>query len=153
MSSSTPREASPGVLPRDWAPPAIDDTNRAWFTSGAFALQQCAACNALQHPSEEICHVCGSFQFLTRTVAPTGTVYSYTIVHHAVHPALEASVPYAVVLVALDEVPEVRVVGNLLDAAMSEVVIGLPVEAVWDERPTDGDAVVLLPQWRRRRSP
>ena len=80
-------------------------------------------------------------------------VYSYTIVHHAVHPALEASVPYAVVLVTLDEVPEVRVVGNLLDAAMSEVVIGLPVEAVWEERPTDGDAVVLLPQWQRRRSP
>jgi uncharacterized protein len=151
MSPSTPREAVPGVLPRDWALPAIDRTNRAWFTSGALALQQCAVCNALQHPPEEICHVCGSMQFVTRTVAPTGTVYSYTIVHHAAHPALEASVPYAVVLVAIDDVPEVRVVGNLLDVGMSEVVIGLPVEAVWEERPTDDNAAVLLPQWRRRR--
>ncbi|MET0886230.1 MAG: zinc ribbon domain-containing protein [Mycetocola sp.] len=48
-------------------------------STDALALQQCAACNALQHPPEEICHVCGSFRFLTRTVAPTGTVYSYTI--------------------------------------------------------------------------
>jgi uncharacterized protein len=153
MSPSTPREASPGVLPRDWALPAIDGTNRAWFTSGALALQQCAVCNALQHPPEEICHVCGSMQFVTRTVARTGTVHSYTIVHHAVHPALGASVPYAVVLVALDDVPEIRVVGNLLDAAMTEVVIGLPVEAVWEERPTGDDVVVLLPQWRRRGNP
>ena len=97
--------------------------------------------------------MCGSMQFFTRTVAPTGTVHSYTVVHHAVHPALETSVPYAVVLVALDEVPDVRVVGNLLGVAMSEVAIGLPVEAVWEERPTEDGTVVLLPQWRRRRNP
>jgi uncharacterized OB-fold protein len=90
-------------------------------------------------------------EFVTRTVAPTGTVYSYTIVHHAVHPALEAAVPYAVVLVALEDVPHVRVVGNLLDTAVSDVAIGLPVEAVWEERPTDDGVVVLLPQWRRRK--
>jgi uncharacterized OB-fold protein len=141
------------MLPRDWALPAIDRTNRAWFTSGALALQQCAACRALQHPPEEICHVCGSMEFVTRTVPPTGTVHSYTIVHHAVHPALEAAVPCAVVLVAVDEVPDVRVVGNLLGVAMSEVAIGLPVETVWEERPTEDGTVVLLPQWRRRRNP
>jgi uncharacterized protein len=152
MKPSTPRAAAPGVLPRDWALPAIDRTNRAWFTSGALALQECAACHGLQHPPEEICHVCGSMEFVSRTVAPTGTVYSYTIVHHAVHPALESSVPYAVVLVALDDEPQVRVVGNLLDVAMSDVEIGLPVEAVWEERPTEDGVVVLLPQWRRRKS-
>jgi uncharacterized OB-fold protein len=152
MKPSTPRQPAPGALPRDWAVPAIDRTNRAWFTAGALALQECAACHRLQHPPEEICHECGSMEFVTRTVAPTGTVHSYTIVHHAVHPALESSVPYTVVLVALDDVPPVRVVGNLLDVAPGEVKIGLPVEAVWEERPTEDDAVVLLPQWRRRRS-
>ena len=89
-------------------------------------------------------------EFVTRTVAPTGTVYSYTIVHHAVHPALEGAVPYAVVLVALDEVPQVRVVGNLLDVVLNDVEIGLPVEAVWEERSTEDGGKVLLPQWRRR---
>jgi len=151
MRPSTSRDAAPGSLPRDWALPALDGTNRAWFTSGALALQECAACHGLQHPPEEICHECGSMEFVARTVLPTGTVYSYTIVHHAVHPALEASVPYAVVLVALDEAPEVRIVGNLLGAAMSEVEIGLPVEAMWEERPTEDGTVVRLPQWRRRK--
>ncbi len=96
--------------------------------------------------------MCGSMEFVARTVAPTGTVYSYTIVHHAVHPTLESSVPYAVVLVALDDVPKVRVVGNLRDVAMSDVAIGLPVEAIWEERPAEDGVVVLLPQWRRRKS-
>jgi len=35
---------------------------------------------------------------------------------------------------------------------MSDVEIGLPVEAVWEERPTEDGVVVLLPQWRRRKS-
>ena len=88
MKPPAPRQAASGALPRDWAVPAIDRTNRAWFRSGMLALQECAACHVLQHPPEEICHVCGSMEFVTRTVAPTGTVHSYTIVHHAVHPAL-----------------------------------------------------------------
>lgn len=153
MKPSPPNDAIPGVLPHDWALPAIDQTNRAWFTSGVLALQQCAACRGLQHPPEEICHQCGSMEFVTRTVAPTGIVYSYTIVRHAVHPALERSLPYAVVLVALDEVPQVRVVGNLLGVASGEVTIGLAVEATWEERQTEDRVVVLLPQWRRRKDP
>jgi uncharacterized OB-fold protein len=146
MSASDER----GVLPGDWAVPAITETNRAWFTSGELALQQCAACATVQHPPEEICHVCGSMRFVTRTVAPFGTVYSYTVVHHAVHPALEASIPYAVVLVQLDEIPDARVVGNLLDVPVDQVTIGMRVEATWELRTADEDEV-LLPQWRKRR--
>jgi uncharacterized protein len=150
VNSPAPDKALPGALPRDWALPAIDDTNRAWFTSGALALQKCSECGRLQHPPEEICHACGSMSFGTRTVAPTGVVHSYTVVHHPVHDALGASVPYVVVLVRLDEVPEIRVVGNLLDVPIDEVAIDLPVEAVWEERATDDGDVVSLPQWRRR---
>jgi uncharacterized protein len=138
------------VLPVDWALPAVDDTNRAWFTSGELTLQACASCGALQHPPDEICPVCGSMSFTTRTVGREGTVYSYTIVHHAVNAVLESSVPYAVVLVSLDEVPEVRVVGNLIDVPTAEVRIGLPVEAVWEERHADDGEVIQLPQWQRR---
>jgi uncharacterized OB-fold protein len=139
-----------GVLPFDWAVPAVNDTNRAWFTSGELALQQCASCATVQHPPEETCHVCGAMRFVTRTVAPFGTVYSYTVVHHAVHPALGASIPYAVVLVRLDEQPDVRVVGNLLDVAVDDVAIGMPVEATWELRTADEGDEVLLPQWRKR---
>jgi len=129
-----------------WTVPAVDDTNREWFTSGAMTLQQCHDCGAIQHPPEEICHSCGGLDFESRVVRPSGRVVSYTVAHHSVHPALDAHVPYTIVLVSLDEVPEVRVVGNLLDG---DVEIGMPVVATWEEHAADDGTVVLLPQWRR----
>ncbi|MCU1678219.1 MAG: DNA-binding protein [Frankiales bacterium] len=139
-----------GPLPDDWTLPAVEAVNRAWFTSGAITLQQCAGCGTLQHPPEEICHVCGAMTFSPRAVAPTGIVHSYTVVHHSVHPSLDRAVPYAVVLVALDGAPSLRVVGNLLGVPVDEVAIGLPVVATWEELPpTDGEPL-LLPQWQRQ---
>jgi uncharacterized OB-fold protein len=132
-----------------WTEPLVDATNHGWFTTGALTLQQCVGCDTVQHPPEEVCHACGSMVFSTRVVAPTGTVHSFTVVHHSVHPALDASVPYTVVLVALAEVPEVRVVGNLLGGPGDEVAIGMPVVATWEELTGDDGNVVLLPQWQR----
>jgi uncharacterized OB-fold protein len=82
--------------------------------------------------------------FDTQTLAPTGTVYSYTVAHYAANSALAASLPYTVVLVSLDDAPHIRIVGNL-DAA--HVAIGMPVVATWDERTAEDGTVILLPQW------
>ena len=132
-----------GVPPADWATPVVTDVNRQWFTSGTLAVQRCAGCTAVQHPPEELCHRCGATDFHYQVVRPRGTVYSFTVVHYAASPALAESVPYVVVLVSLDELPEVRVVGNIPFIDPAEVHIGMPVEAHWDERDE-----VLLPQWR-----
>ncbi len=87
--------------------------------------------------------------FSTTPLAGDGTVHSFTVVHHSVSTALDASVPYVVVLVSLDAAPHLRVVGNLLDAPVEDVSIGMAVEAVWLERITEDGTKVLLPQWRR----
>ncbi len=149
MTDQAERRAGP--LPRDWALPVVNHTNEAWFTSGALALQECETCGVLQHPPEEICHACGAMSFGTRVVAPTGTVHSYTVVHHSVNPRLDGSVPYAVVLVALDDAPDLRVVGNLLDVPVEEVAIGMAVVATWEPLTGEDGATVLLPQWQRAR--
>ena len=132
-----------GAPPPDWATPVVTPVNREWFTSGTLAIQRCAACAAVQHPPEEVCHRCGGTEFHYRAVAPRGTVYSFVVVHYAANPALAESVPYAVALVSLDELPEVRVVGNIPSVDPAELDIGMPVAAFWDER-----AEVLLPQWK-----
>jgi uncharacterized OB-fold protein len=144
-------DVTTGTGPRlgGWTVPVVNATNREWFTSGALTLQQCGGCAAVQHPPEEVCHVCGGMVFTSRVVRPTGTVYSYTVVHHSVHPALDGFVPYTVVLVALDDEPDVRVVGNLLDVPVDEVAIGMPVVATWEELASEDGTVVLLPQWQR----
>jgi uncharacterized protein len=149
MNLPSERVQRAGPLPDDWVMPLVDDTNREWFTSGTIALQQCDDCQTLQHPPEEICHVCGSMAFSAQVVEPNGTVHSYTIVHHSVHPALDAAVPYAVVLIALDAAPQLRVVGNLLGVPVEEVVIGMPVTATWEELVGVDGTALLLPQWQR----
>lgn len=140
-----------GALPADWALPQLTPFNKAWFTSGAIAIQRCVACSTLQHPPEEVCHACGAMGFDTVTLAPTGTVHSYTVVHYAAHAALAAAVPYTVVLVSLDDAPQLRVVGNLVgDGHDDEVAvhIGMPVVATWEERTAEDGTAVLLAQWR-----
>ena len=133
------------ILPPDWALPQLTPFNEAWFTSGAIVIQRCGSCGTRQHPPEEICHVCGSMSFDHDTLSPTGTVYSYTVVHYAANKALAESVPYAVVLVSLDEAPTIRVVGNIPG---TDVRIGMPVVAVWEAHTAEDGTTILLPQWR-----
>ena len=132
------------ALPRDWALPQLDPFNEAWFTSGALVVQRCTSCATLQHPPEEICHACGAMSFDTQTLAPTGTVYSYTVCHYAANSALAAALPYTVVLVSLDDAPHLRLVGNLDGDG---VWIGMAVVPYWLER-SDDRGTVLLAQWR-----
>jgi hypothetical protein len=134
-------------LPEDWLVPQLDAHNQAFFTSGRIALQACASCGAVQHPPEEVCRTCQGTAFKTREVAPRGSVHSYTVVRHPTHPALSGRVPYVVVLVSLDELPEVRITGNLLQIAPEKVRIGLPVRAIWEEVRDDAGNLLRLPQW------
>ncbi|MGE0384108.1 MAG: Zn-ribbon domain-containing OB-fold protein [Gammaproteobacteria bacterium] len=134
-------------LPEDWFVPQIDARNRAFFTSGTLALQACEGCGAVQHPPEDVCHRCQGMAFTTRVAAPRGTVYSFVVVHHAVHPALAAAVPYAVALVSLDEYPQVRITGNLPGLDPAAIRIGMPVRAVWEQVRDDDGNPLLMPQW------
>ena len=136
-------------LPDDWTLPAITPLTEAWFTSGRLAVQTCASCGSRQHPPEEICHRCGSTDLGTSDLSPTGVIHSFTVVHHAAHPALAESVPYTIVLVALHDDPSIRVVGNLIDAHPDDVAVGRSVRCEWIER-VDEAGTVRLPQWTIR---
>jgi uncharacterized OB-fold protein len=136
-----------GALPADWSLPELTDLNREWFTSGTLAVQHCPSCDVLQHPPEELCHRCGRTALGTRVLAPTGTVHSFTVVRYAAHRRLTEALPYTVVLVALDDAPDVRVLGNI-DCPAEAVRIGLRVEAYWESRTASDGEEILLPQWR-----
>jgi hypothetical protein len=140
---------SHGPLPEDWTLPAITPLTEAWFTSGRLAVQTCASCGSRQHPPEEICHRCGSVEFGATDLSPTGVIHSFTVVHHAAHPALADCVPYIIVLVALDDDPTIRVIGNLIDAHSDDLAVGRSVMCVWTEC-ADEMGNVLIPQWTIR---
>lgn len=93
-----------------------------------------------------MCPGCGSLDTEWVLTAGRGTVYSWVVCHAPVLPAFQADVPFAVVLVELEDHPGVRIVGNLRGAAPGEIQIGLEVEVIFEEVTPE----ITLPQWRPR---
>jgi uncharacterized OB-fold protein len=123
--------------------PVDDDLDTGGFFDaarrGAVAIRRCNTCDAVLHMPVAYCRHCGSWDGRWQDVAGTGTLHSWTVVHHQVHPAYP--VPYTVVLVDLDELPATHVVGRL--DGSPELRAGQPMEA-WFEQVGD----TVLPNWR-----
>lgn len=123
--------------------PVVDDHDTGGFFAaaarGALAVSHCGRCDAVLHMPRAYCRHCGAFEPVWRDVAPSGTVYSFIVVTHQVHPAFP--VPHTILLVELDERPGVRLMGHLDGRA--DVRIGQRVTATFDE-PAEG---VWLPRW------
>lgn len=108
-------------------------------------IQRCADCGRFRHPPMPRCPDCRSPRFDWQPVDGEGEVFSFTIVRHAVHPALRDAVPFNVAVVMLDGTGDVRLVSNVVDATPEEMRIGLRVSLVWDEVPGGG----ALPRFRK----
>ena len=135
-------------MPAKWVLPALDNHNRAFFTSGKLMVQKCAACGTIQHPPEDVCWKCQGMELSFVEAKGTGTVLSYTITHHPPSPLLQETVPYNVVLVALDDHPHVRIIGNVVNAAPDKIKTGLPVRVSFAEvKDEETGDILKIPQW------
>jgi uncharacterized OB-fold protein len=110
------------------------------------AVQRCTACGALRFPARAACNRCMSREVAWTPVAGRGRVFSVAVMHQANHPAYEAMLPYAVVVVELE--CGVRMISNVVGCPASEVAIDMPVEVTFEERSPD----VVLPVFRGRRT-
>lgn len=108
-------------------------------------IRRCNACSLHFHPPMPSCVHCGSINVGWNEVSGEGTVFSYTVAHHAVHKALKGHGPYNIVVVMLDGADDVRLVSNLVDTAPGDIRIGMPVSVHWEE--LENGAV--LPRFRR----
>lgn len=121
----------------------------AWCARGELRLRRCNACEQWCHVPRVICPACGSRDWSWQPVRGSGRVYTWTVVHRAMHPAFAADVPYAVVVVALDEGP--RIVSRLVDCPPEELAMDMPVEVVFERSAALGERV--LPRFRRTSPP
>ena len=103
-------------------------------------IQRCGGCGTLRHPPGPMCPVCGIARPKYDVAAGTGEVYSYVVHRHPPVPGRQ--LPIVVALVQLTE--GVRMVGELLDADLERVRIGLPVRVTF----TEVDGELTLPAWR-----
>ncbi|MEZ4334406.1 MAG: OB-fold domain-containing protein [Myxococcota bacterium] len=116
----------------------------AWCARGELRLRRCRACREWCHVPRVTCPNCASTEWAWERVKGTGRVFTWTVVHRAMHPAFADAVPYAVVVVELDEGP--RIVSGLVDCRPEELVMEMPVEVVFEADDRLGERV--LPRFR-----
>ena len=118
---------SPGERPDFPLPVPSEDGAPFWehLRAGELRIQQCASCGRLQYPPRPMCAACGSFEREWAPMSGRGTVYSFVITRQAIHPSFEGHIPYASVVVELEEGP--RLTSNLIDVPVDEIAMGMPV--------------------------
>jgi uncharacterized OB-fold protein len=134
-------------LPAEIAITFPDKYSREYWrraAAGELSFQRCADCQTFRHPAGPMCPNCGSFADEWFAVAGTGTVYSFTIVTHPVHPALVDVVPFNIVLVEFPDAPGVRLVTNLVDVPPDEITMGMTVDVIYQKTPA-----MTLPRVKR----
>ena len=142
MSAADPT-SDPAAIPKPG--PTLDGMTAEFYgfcPNGELRFQRCDGCGTWRHPPRVRCAKCGSGEWTWTRSSGRGTVFTWTTVHQAMHPAFAADVPYVVSVVETDE--GVRIVTNLLGVDPTEVRLGLPVAVEFETRP-DG---VTLPQFR-----
>jgi uncharacterized OB-fold protein len=129
--------------------PDVDDpvTGPFWqgCAAGELRVQACASCGRRRMPPRPMCPACGSLDVRWDVVAPTATVWSFAIPHPPLLPAYEERLPYAVLVVELDDDPAIRLVGDTAEGVdPATIEIGQAVTASFERVADD----VVLPRWR-----
>jgi len=139
-----------------WLLPDLEDPDGRpfweWTARGELRMQHCADCGRVRMPPRPMCPGCGSRRDEWKRMSGRGKIWSFVVAHPPLLAAFERVAPYNVVVVALDEDPSLRLVGNLVagaDGAInsvdpSTIRIGEPVRVVFQK--VDD---VSLPRWVR----
>jgi uncharacterized OB-fold protein len=107
-------------------------------------FQQCAGCGRHRHVPRYMCPFCGSPDWAWQESAGRGRIFSWTVTWRAMHPAFADQLPYATVVVEMDE--GVRMVSRVRDMELDALTLDLPVELVWEEVTNDFTLPYFRPQ-------
>jgi uncharacterized protein len=124
--------------------PRVDDPDtKGFFTAaaqGRLVVCTCGRCQRVLHPPRGYCADCQVFDATWSTVSGSATLFTWTVIEHGIGGAFP--VPYTVVIVALEELPEVRMVGSI--PGRPDLKAGMAMRVHFEDL---GDGVTL-PQWR-----
>ena len=136
--------------------PDVETEDGAPFWAGAargeLLIQACGACGRWRFPPRPMCPHCRSVDVRWEPASGHATIWGFVVPHPPLLPAYAELAPYNVIVVALDEDPTIRLVGNLLaspDGSLNEIdpatiEIGEPVRVVFQQVED-----VSIPRWVR----
>ena len=129
-----------GVIPDELTKPFYDAANEE-----RLVIQNCTACNRLQHPPVATCRQCGSGDNLEwKGMSGKAKIYNYTVVYDTPIKTLQEDQPFNLAVVMLDEDPGIQMYSHLPGTPVDEVPVGASVEVVF-EATANGQKV---PEWR-----
>ncbi|MDB5444870.1 MAG: DNA-binding protein [Phenylobacterium sp.] len=114
--------------------PALDPDNRPYWTGGAdgqLLIQRCDACGHHVHPPLPRCSRCGSDSLTPSAVSGRGRVAAFTVNEQAWVPGLRT--PYVFAAVELEEQGELYVFTNIVECAVNDVTMHMPVEVLFEQ--------------------
>ncbi len=114
-----------------------------WCRRGDLRFQRCTECQVWRHVPREMCAKCGSDEWKWVKSRGKGTVFTWTVAERPMHPAFVEDVPYAPVVIEMDE--GVRIVSEVIDCDPGELEIGMRVEVAFAKVSDE----VTLPKLRR----
>jgi len=114
--------------------PTITDELRPFFAAAKrheLVVQRCRGCGAYRFPPRELCSSCLSREADWVPVSGRGEIFSYNVMHQVYHPGFADAVPYAVVVVRLDE--GAKMTSNLVGVKPEDIRIGMRVHVVFED--------------------
>jgi uncharacterized protein len=127
--------------------PAVTPEMREFFDGareGRLMVQKCDSCGTMRFPAHDMCSKCNSTASRWVPVSGRGEIFSFNIMHQVYHPGFAGQVPYAVVVVELEE--GCKFVSNLLGVKPHDIKCGMPVEVVFEKLSDE----VSMPKFRPR---
>jgi uncharacterized protein len=123
------------LAPNSWTEPF-------WVAAGRHQLvvQRCCNCGTIRHPPGPFCPRCRTQESEWVDLNGRATLYSFTVIRHALAPQLREYLPMVIAVVEPEGAPSARLVANLVEVAVGDVAIGMPLEVVWEDA---GDGVAV----------
>ncbi len=118
--------------------PVPDDTSAPfWEAAAAHALTvaRCSRCRSFTIPVDVVCPHCHSTDpaFVFEPVSGRGVLRSWTTIRQSFLPGFAGDVPFVLVDVELDEQPDLRMIGRLLDGPDVALHLGDRVRAGFED--------------------
>jgi len=124
------------VLSRPQRPqPVVDELTAPYWAAavqGRLVIRRCSDCGRFRNPPSPICPDCHSESATWTEVSGRGTVYQYTVLRQPRVGGFESVIPYACIVVELDEQPGLLFVANLVDADVDVARVGLRVQVQFE---------------------
>ncbi len=118
----------------DYQLPVLQGTAKEFYAyckAHDLRFQRCAKCKTFRHPPRPLCNQCYSFETEWAPVKGTGKVYCWTVAMAPIGKAWVSYMPYAAVVVELDEGP--RVATWVTGIPPDQLKVGMPVKVWYDE--------------------